>query len=93
VKPWIPVGFDYAHALLRIRGAQTYEQIAEFCGFACKQDIGKVINDGRIPSHPQGEAMWALYFQLFGEKPPMSSDQASGANVALKRRRNGVSVV
>lgn len=93
MKPWIPVGFDYSRALLRIRGQQTYEQVAEFCGFAGKSVVSKIVNDGHIPTHPQGEAIWALYVQLFGEKPPMAGEQARGANVSLRKRRNGVSAV
>lgn len=75
--PIVPVGFDYAAALLRIRGERTYAQIAEYCGYDSPQAIGKVIN-GAIPAHPQGEAIWALYRELFDEKPPHNYAQASG---------------
>lgn len=92
--PTIPVGFDYALALLRIREHMTYEQIAEVCGFSDKQSIGRVVNEGLIPNHPQGEAIFAVYVELFQQKPPMQEVCRVGiANVALARRRNRVLAV
>lgn len=75
--PFVPVGFDYAKALLHIRQHRTYEQIAEFCGYANPSSIQRLLA-GSPPAHPQGEAIYVLYQQIFGRKPPMTHDQASG---------------
>lgn len=76
--PPIPVGFDYAHALLDLRHVMTYEQIAERLGYQSKGSISEIINRKVLPDHPRGEALYALYLERFGRKPPMSQDQAVG---------------
>lgn len=76
-EPLIPVGFNYAKALLAIRKEMTYVQIAEFCGYESKQAVGKIIR-GAIPSHVHGEAIYVLHCELFGKKPPMTKEQAAG---------------
>lgn len=76
-EPSIPVGFDYSRAMLEIRGRMTYEEIAAYLGYESVGSIGNIIN-GRIPNHPQGEAIFTLYRKLFGKKPPMTSAQARG---------------
>lgn len=76
-QPAVPVGFDYAKALLEIRRHMTYEQIAAFCGYEGASGVAWVINGG-IPSHPQGEAIWSLHCNLLGRKPPVSPLQAAG---------------
>ena len=93
MTPFVPVGFDYTLTVLRIRGVLSYEQIAEYCGFASKKDVYRIVNESYIPRHPQGEALWALHLELFHEKPPMASDQAHGANVPPVKRRHGFSTV
>ena len=65
------VGFDYAKALLDIRNQLTYRQIAEALGYHSTAAIQKIL-DGSTPSHIQGEAIWALYMQMFGKKPPLN---------------------
>lgn len=75
--PLIPVGFDYAKACLAIRKERTYAQMAEFCGYDSPNAIGRVIA-GVIPSHPHGEAIYVLYRELFGAKPPMTGEQVTG---------------
>lgn len=64
------VGFDYAAALLRIRAVLTYEEIAEAIGYESKGGVSNILK-GKTPSHTRGEAIWALYLELFGERPPM----------------------
>lgn len=75
--PSVPVGFNYSLALLEILRNQTYEEIAAYLGYESVGAIGKIIN-GAIPSHPVGEALFALYLDIFGKKPPMSQAQALG---------------
>ena len=68
---WPPVeaGFDYVKALLELRTQFTYEYIAERCGYESKGSITKTLA-GAIPPHPQGEAIYILYVETFGRKPP-----------------------
>lgn len=88
--PAIPVGFDYSRALLEIRKQRTYAQIAEFCGYESAQAIGRVIK-GAVPGHKHGEAIFVLYRELFGAKPPMNGDQATGVTTARSMGRLGTS--
>ena len=67
-EPQTPVGFDYRLALLRIRQVMTYQQISEYCGYETPSAIAKVLQ-GTTPSHPQGEAIYYLYCNLFQEPP------------------------
>ena len=83
--PSVPVGFDYAKALLEIRKKRTYEQIAEYCGYETPSAISRVLT-GSVPSHPQGEAIWALHCELFGQKPPVSHEQATGQYIAFSEQ-------
>lgn len=62
-------GFDYAAAVRDIHRHMTYDEIAEFCGYENKASIHRVIQ-GAIPDHPRGEAIYILYMELFGHKPP-----------------------
>lgn len=75
--PIVPVGFDYIQALLHIRNHRTYEEIAEFIGYDSKNSIARLLN-GTVPAHPQGEAIFVLYRMIFGDKPPMNSQQKVG---------------
>jgi hypothetical protein len=94
LNPTLPVGFDYARAILDIRAEMTYEQIAEVCGFADKKSVERVANGGVIPRHPQGEAIYVVYVELFSRKPPMSQANALGvAKVALVTRHRKTSAV
>lgn len=64
------VGFNYAQALLELSHKMTYEQLAEAIGYESKTSIHKILN-GTMPSHIHGEAIWALYCDTFGKKPPL----------------------
>lgn len=84
-NPPIPVGFDYARSVLDLRQVLTYETIAERMGYESKSSVSRILA-GVIPEHPQGEALWALYVETFGRKPPHSVEQAAGrflSNVPL----------
>jgi len=76
--PPVPVGFYYAQALLDLRNRLTYAQISERLGYDGASSISDIINKGVIPSHIRGEALFVLYVEIFGHKPPMSPAQASG---------------
>ena len=76
------VGFDYAGALLELRNLLSYEELAALIGYESKASIARVIG-GAEPPHRQGEAIWALYNDLMGKKPPL--------NVSVReRKRNKV---
>lgn len=76
-QPLVPVGFSYPSALKRINQRMTLAEIADFLGYDSQVSVFNIIR-GTIPAHPQGEAIWALYSNLFCEKPPISSEQARG---------------
>lgn len=77
--PIVPVGFDYTAALKRIRTRMSLAVIADYLGYESRAGVQRVIN-GSVPSHPQGEAIWALYVELFNEKPPHSPEQLQGGS-------------
>lgn len=64
------VGFDYSGALLELRSHFSYEQLAKTLGYKSKGGISKVLA-GSPPAHVKGEAIWALYCDTFGKKPPL----------------------
>lgn len=67
------VGYDYRQAVLEINhGGWSYEQIAFFCGYEDRSSIARVAAGQRIPNHRAGEALYILYVELFGEKPPLN---------------------
>lgn len=67
--PLVEAGFDYVRALLDLRTRFTYDHIAEYCGYDSKGTIASILS-GAIPLHPQGEAIYILYVETFGRKPP-----------------------
>ena len=73
-EPLIPlhdlVGFNYALALREILNVLTYEELAYRIGYSSTGGITAVLK-GRVPSHKHGEAIWALYLELFHRKPPL----------------------
>lgn len=75
-RPVVDAGFDYQRTVLELRVVKTYQQIAEFCGWASHSAVADVAAGRRIPSHPQGEALWILYLDLFGKKPPLNCPKA-----------------
>ncbi len=69
-------GFDYAATLLKLNEIYDYDQIAEFCRYKSKSSISKVLSRERVPSHPQGELIYILYYETFNKrKPPNKSFQ------------------
>lgn len=72
------VGFDYSRAVLEINhSGWSYERIADYCGYEDKSAISRIASGDRTPSHPAGEAIYILYVELFGKKPPLRSCQLS----------------
>lgn len=71
------VGFDYAAALREMLQRLTYEELAFKIGYGSAGSLGGVLK-GMTPSHRHGEAIWALYVEMFGRKPPMTPAQAHG---------------
>lgn len=69
------VGFNYVATVLELLRLMTYEELAGYLGYRSKGAISKIL-DGAIPSHVQGEALWALYHDTFGKKPPMDVRQS-----------------
>jgi hypothetical protein len=67
------IGYDYSRTVLEINHhGWSYEKIAEFCGYENKSAIARVASRETIPSHPRGEALYILYVELFGRKPPLN---------------------
>lgn len=64
------VGFDYISALREILKRLTYEEAAYRLGYSSTGGVTAVLK-GRVPSHKHGEAIWALYLELFNRKPPL----------------------
>lgn len=63
------VGYDYASTMRELLTKYTYSEIAERVGYKSVGAVSAVL-EGRVPSHVHGEAMWALYKDTFGKKPP-----------------------
>lgn len=78
-KPVVPVGFDYSAALKAISTQMSYAVIADYVGYESSSSIERVIA-GAIPPHPQGEAIWALFREIFRDKPPTTSEQDVGGS-------------
>lgn len=73
-NPAVEAGFDYVHTILALREHYSYASIAEYCGYEGRASISYMLNGG-VPSHPQGEALYILYFETFGKKPPVKNVQ------------------
>lgn len=69
--PLVEAGFDYRRTVLELRVVKTYEQIAEFCGYASSASVARIAAGTQVPAHPQGEALWIMYWELFNRKPPL----------------------
>lgn len=64
------MGFEYARAVQDLKSkGWSYEKIAEQVGYKNKASIAAIVQ-GRQPRHRQGEALFYLYFEEFGCKPP-----------------------
>ena len=68
------VGFDYGQAILELSHRMTYDRIAEAIGYESKSSIYKILH-GAIPAHDHGEALWALYMEVFHVKPKLKVHQ------------------
>ena len=68
------VGFDYPQTIRKLNQRFTYEQIARLIGYENKASIHMLLT-GTVPSHPHGEALWALYVNTFTSKPPLTNHQ------------------
>jgi len=68
------VGFDYAQAMVELLKRFTYREIADHLGYNSVGSITAVLG-GKIPSHLHGEALWLLYRDTFGRRPPLSGVQ------------------
>lgn len=69
-------GYNYAQAIREINHAGwSYESIADWIGYESRTTISRILNNGAIPSHPEGEKLFILYFELFHRKPPMNVAQ------------------
>ncbi len=65
------VGFDYVATLRELLTRMTFEEVAFNLGYRSNGSVTELLK-GRIPSHKHGEAMWALYLNTFGKKPPLN---------------------
>ena len=66
------VGFNYAQALRDLLKKLTYADIAQRVGYNSTGSLTEILGRGRSPSHRHGEAIWALYLEVFGKKPPLT---------------------
>lgn len=64
------VGFDYSKAVRELTHKMSYRILIEKLGYESKGTIYHLIKGG-IPDHIHGEAIWALYLETFGRKPPL----------------------
>ncbi len=71
------VGFDYLGAVLELLAVMSYAELARAIGYSSKGAISKILQGG-VPTHAHGEAIWVVYREKFGEKPPMSTYQQQG---------------
>lgn len=74
------VGFDYAQTVRELNRLFTYEQIAECCGYDSPRSVRNLLEpnlagESVVPSHRAGEALWAMYVETFGRRPPMQKGQ------------------
>lgn len=64
------VGFDYVTATVELLKKMSRMEMSERVGYASAGSIHSLLK-GRTPSHIHGEAIWALYIEVFGCKPPL----------------------
>lgn len=63
-------GFDYAQAIKDLLKKFTYSEIVDRLGYRSVGSLTAIL-DGKIPSHMHGEALWVLYRETYGRKPPL----------------------
>lgn len=73
-KAYQLVGFDYVEAILDLRKRFTYAQLIQKLGYESPAAINKILA-GAVPSHERGEALYVLYRETFGRKPPLNIHQ------------------
>ena len=64
------VGFDYMQATKDLLTKMSRMELSDRVGYASAGSIHALLK-GRTPSHIHGEAIWALYIEVFGKKPPL----------------------
>jgi hypothetical protein len=74
------VGFNYAQTVRELNRIFTYEQIAECCGYESSRSVRNLLElnpsgEPVVPSHRAGEALWAMYVEAFGRRPPTQKRQ------------------
>lgn len=65
------VGFNYSATTLELLKRFTYDELKDLLGYQSKGSISQLI-ECVIPAHDKGEALWALYMDTFGRKPPLN---------------------
>lgn len=83
-------GYDYVAAMSELLKRYTYQEIADRLGYKSTGSIAAVLK-GHKPSHPLGEAMWALYVETFNCKPPMTDSQRGGVQNNAKSLTHEIS--
>lgn len=68
-EPYVQAGYDYPAAILELRNRFTYDEIAQYCGYESSKSIGWILR-GKEPKHRSGEALYILFVETFGRKPP-----------------------
>ncbi len=79
--PRIPVGFNYSKTVLELQQVYSEKFIIEYLDYSHRESL-RQIEDGTIPNHLIGEALYALYEDTFGKPPPMIDLQAIGLKPA-----------
>lgn len=64
------VGYDYIQTLRELRAVMTLAEIADVLSYSHASPVLAILK-GTIPNHVRGEALWALYIERFGHKPPL----------------------
>lgn len=83
------VGFDYVKATTELLTKMSRMEMSERIGYASAGSIHSLLK-GRTPSHIHGEAIWALYLETFGHKPPLVRFLACGQqSPSVKALPNG----
>ena len=82
--PAVPSGFDYILAINDLLERLTYEEIRQYLGYDSRSAITAILG-GAIPSHIAGQALWVLYRDTFGKKPPMTVFQADGVQNQVQK--------
>ena len=72
------VGFNYAQAVNDLLAVYGREALAEAIGYNSKTQIRRIQENGAIPMHSYGEALYALYYDTFKKKPPLTEEQKKG---------------